>query len=49
MEGHHQLALNRPSNVQVAMINSQAILQAKGRVCGYFNEGSCSYEFHHGI
>ena len=44
-----QWAINRLSNAQVAMVNSQAVSQSKGRVCRYYNEGTCSFDSHHGM
>ena len=44
-----QWAINRLSNAQVAMLNSQAVSQTKGRVCRYYNEGACSFDGHHGL
>ena len=44
-----QWAINRLSNAQVAMLNSQAVSQSKGRVCMYYNEGTCSFDAHHGM
>ena len=44
-----QWAINRLSNAQVAMVNSQAVSQSKGRVCRYYNEGTCSCDSHHGM
>ena len=44
-----QWAINRLSNAQVAMLNSQAVSQTKGRVYRYYNERTCSFDAHHGI
>ena len=44
-----QWAINRLSNAQVAMLNSQAVSQTKGWVCRYYNEGARSFDGHHGL
>ena len=47
---HMQWSLNRISNSQLAMHNTQSVNSSgsKIRICRFFNEGSCSNEGHHG-
>ena len=45
-----QWSLNRISNSQLAMHNTQSVAGSgsKVRICRYFNEGTCTSETHHG-
>ena len=45
-----QWSLNRISNLQLAMHNTQSVatLAPKVRICHYFNEGTCTSEGYHG-
>ena len=45
-----QWSLNRISNSQLAMHNTQSVAASgsKVRICRYFNEGTCTSEGHHG-
>ena len=45
-----QWSLNRISNSQLAMHNTQSVAASgsKVRICRYFNEGMCTSEGHHG-
>ena len=45
-----QWSLNRISNSQLAMHNTQSVATSgsKVRICRYFNEGTCTSEGHHG-
>ena len=45
-----QWSINRISNTQLAMHNTQSVAAsgAKVRICRYFNEGTCTSETHHG-